>query len=96
MPAMVVPRETTDLIETTAVSFRRDRESTLLHSASLQNPTESRQNSPFFGSVSFVVLLLMQLRSAAWVATSRRSVVRGKERISLLWISDESHDFNRV
>src|SRR5260370_39252729 len=51
MPAMIVPRESTELIETTAVSFRRDRENTMLHSASLQNPTECRRNSPFFRSV---------------------------------------------
>jgi hypothetical protein len=51
MPAMIVPRETTDMIETTAVSGRRGLESTMLHTASLQNPTEWRRDSPFFGSV---------------------------------------------
>ncbi len=50
MPAMGVLQETTDLIETTAVRFRTVQESTTLHSASLQNPTEWHRNSPFFGS----------------------------------------------
>jgi len=50
MPAMGVPRETTDLIETTAVRFRTGQKSPMLHGASLQNPTEWRRNSPFFGS----------------------------------------------
>ena len=51
MPAMVVPREILDLIETTAVSVGSGQESPLLHRARLQNPTEWRRNSPFFGSV---------------------------------------------
>jgi hypothetical protein len=51
MPAMIGPRGTLDLIETTAVSERRGLESTMLHTASLQNPTEWRQDSPIFGSV---------------------------------------------
>jgi hypothetical protein len=51
MPAMIVPRETTELIETTAVSVGSGQENTILQSASLQNPTEWRRNSPFFGSV---------------------------------------------
>ena len=57
MPAMGVPREATDLIETTAVSFRTGQKGTILHSASLQNPTEWRRNSPFFGSVLRRLLL---------------------------------------
>ena len=51
MPAMIVPRETTELIETTAVSVGSGQESARLHRASLQNPTECRRNSPFFRSV---------------------------------------------
>jgi hypothetical protein len=64
MPAMTVPRETTDLIETTAVSGRRGLESTMLHTASLQNLTEWRRNSPFFGSViQYSHLSVMRLTS---------------------------------
>ncbi len=51
MPAMIVPRETLDLIETTAVRFGSCQKGTKLRSASLQNPTEYRRDSPFFGSV---------------------------------------------
>src|SRR2546427_12660488 len=51
MPAMIAPRETLDLIESTAVSFKSSPESTVLHAGSLQNPTEWRCDSPFFGSV---------------------------------------------
>ena len=40
MPAMEVPREATDLIETTAVSSRTGQKGTMLRSAILQNPTE--------------------------------------------------------
>src|SRR5437016_10813228 len=55
---MGVPRETTDLIETTAVRFRTGQKSPMLHSAGLQNPTEWRWNSPFFGSVLLRFLLV--------------------------------------
>jgi hypothetical protein len=51
MPAMIVPRGTLDLIETTAVSGSRGLESVTLHTTSLQNPTEWQWDSPFFGSV---------------------------------------------
>src|ERR1700731_546513 len=50
MPAMGVRWETMDLIEIKAVRFRTVQKSTMLHSASLQNPTEWHRNSPFFGS----------------------------------------------
>ena len=48
---MNAPWETTELIESTAVSFKSSPESTMLHAESLQNPTEWRCDSPFFGSV---------------------------------------------
>jgi hypothetical protein len=51
MPAMIVPRETIDLIETMAVRFDSGKESTMLQRASLQNPTEWQRDSPFFGSI---------------------------------------------
>jgi hypothetical protein len=50
MPAMNVPSETLDLIESTAVSDEHTQQNTMLHQGSLQNPTESQQDSPFFGS----------------------------------------------
>ena len=50
MPAMVVPRGTANLIESTVVSSRHVRNGALLLGASLQNPTEWRRDSPFFGS----------------------------------------------
>ena len=62
MPAMGVPRETTDLIEITAVRFRTVQESTMLHSASLQNPTERRRNSPFFGSALHETTSVSEMR----------------------------------
>ncbi len=55
---MGVPRETTDLIETTAVRFRTGQKSPMLRRAGLQNPTEWRWNSPFFGSVLLRFLLV--------------------------------------
>jgi len=53
MPAMIAPRETLDLIESMAVSFKSSPESTMLHAGSLQNPTEWQRDSPFFGSVLY-------------------------------------------
>jgi len=69
MPAMGVPRETTDLIETTAVNLRTGQKGAMLHSPSLQNPTEWRRNSPFFGSVPLRFFLL-ELRSTALATTT--------------------------
>src|SRR5260370_36894269 len=51
MPARNAQRETLDSIESTAVSVRQRREGVMLHGASLQNPTEWRRESPFFGRV---------------------------------------------
>jgi hypothetical protein len=48
---MNVPRETIELIESTAVSNGEGSQRALLHRSSLQNPTERPRNSPFFGSV---------------------------------------------
>ena len=84
MPAMGVPREATDLIETTAVRFRTGQKSTMLHSASLQNPTEWRRNSPFFGSV---------LRRFLLAGTAGDPVIGAKDGISLLWIFGENYHF---
>jgi hypothetical protein len=50
MPAMVVPRGTANLIESTVVSGKHVRNRAMLQGASLQNPTEWRRDSPFFGS----------------------------------------------
>jgi len=50
MPAAIVPREAADLIETMAVSFKSGQKGSMLHCESIQNPTERRQGSPFFGS----------------------------------------------
>src|SRR5260370_39806067 len=43
MPAMIVPRETLDLIETTAVSFGDCPKGTKFRSPRLQNPPEYRR-----------------------------------------------------
>src|SRR5258708_39233662 len=97
MPAMIVPRESTELIETTAVSAESGQESARLHRASLQNPTECRRNSPFFGSVlcrsTFGVVAVGRMGGYELRIVVR---ARAKERISLLWISGECHDFNPV
>ena len=97
MPAMIVPRETTELIETTAVSVGSGQESTILQSASLQNPTEWRRNSPFFGSV-LCRFVLDEVAVERMGGYELKIVVRAraKGRISLLWISGECHDFNPV
>ena len=50
MPAAGVPRETSESIESTAVSVRSSQESPVVHAGILQNPTEYRRDSPFFGS----------------------------------------------
>jgi hypothetical protein len=60
MPAMNVPRETLELIESTAVSNDNGAEQTMLHHSSLQNPTERPRNSPFFWSV-FRAFFVMSL-----------------------------------
>ena len=87
---MGVPRETTDLIETTAVRFRTGQKSPMLRRAGLQNPTEWRCNSPFFGSV-----LLRFLPVGTAVDRIGDHEVRvcdwGKNGISLLWISSENY-----
>jgi hypothetical protein len=52
MPAMIVPRGIVELIETTAVSFKSVQKGSMLHRESIQNLTEWRRGSPFFGSVA--------------------------------------------
>jgi hypothetical protein len=97
MPAMIVPRETTELIETTAVSVGSGQESARLHRASLQNPTEWRRNSPFFGRV--LCRFVFDGAAVGRMGGYELKIVvraRAKERISLLWISGECHDFNPV
>src|SRR3979411_3251375 len=50
MPAVSVPQGATELIESTAVSVTSGQGRTMLHRVSIQNPTEWRGDSPFFGS----------------------------------------------
>src|SRR2546425_4186744 len=86
MPAMNPPWETTELIESTAVSFTSSQESTVLHAGSLQNPTEWRCDSPFFGSV-LSVSSVMHLQSGMAVTRRQRSRV-GTSRIRNIVIVD--------
>jgi len=51
MPAVSIPQGTSELIESTAFSQGAGRWKPMLHAWILQNPTEWRPCSPFFGSV---------------------------------------------
>ncbi len=73
MPAAGVPRETSEFIESTAVSVKRDYESPMLHAGILQNPTEQRRDYPFFGS-------LLTGFPFAGLAVDRSDKLSGKRR----------------
>jgi hypothetical protein len=88
MPATIVRREAMNLVETKAVSFSRPRESTSDHSASLQNPTEWRRDSPFFGSVGRRFVL-------DGVVIGGHGSAMEDQNIDIV-DSSESHGFNRA
>jgi len=91
MPAVRVPRETADLIETTVVSFPGGEQRAMLHRESLQNPTESERNSPFFGSIFGGGLCGWIVAARIGVTTSGRNRSRHKIKNIVIVHPSESH-----
>src|SRR6266403_836210 len=92
MPAMNVPRATPELTESTAVSNRDGPDRLILHDASLQNPTERPQNSPFFGSVFRSFLREDSPSSHRDAIRAGQAFAPTSDKISLLRIGEDDFD----
>ena len=96
MPATNVPRATPELVESTAVSNGDGSEQTTLHRASLQNPTERPQNSPFFGSVFRSFLREDSPGRHRDAIRAGQAFTLASDKISLLRIGEDDFDGERM